>query len=119
MVTAMIMVVIIPVAIRVPTMAVFVPPPMCVGPAVLTRFVQLLTRVYYLSAFPAVVFRRFVQPMIGSCDAPLACRFIGANGRCADEDESARQRCGREPRPYEKRFLHLNLHIDFALLRVI
>jgi len=98
----MIMVVIIPVAVRVPTMIVFVPPLVCVCPAVLSRFVQLLARVYHLSAFPTVVFGGFVQPMIGFCDAPLACPFIGANRRCTDENQSACQRRCREPRPYPK-----------------
>src|SRR6266436_6144624 len=77
-VVVMIMVVIIPVAVRVPTMIVFVPPLVCVCPAVLSRFVQLLARVYHLSAFPTVVFGGFVQPMIGFCDAPLARRATGA-----------------------------------------
>jgi hypothetical protein len=80
---------IIPVAVRVPTMMVFVPPPVCVRPAVLSRLVQLLARVYHLSALPAVMFGGFVQPMIGFCDAPLARRFTSANHWCTHENESA------------------------------
>jgi len=97
-----IMVVLIPVAVRVPTMIVFVPPLVCVRPAVLSRLVQLLARVYHLSAFPTVVFGGFVQQMIGFCDAPLARPFIGANRRWTHENQSACQRRCREPRPYQK-----------------
>jgi hypothetical protein len=78
-VPVVLVVVIIPVTVRVPTMIVFVPPPVCVRPAVLSRLVQLLARIYRLSAFPAVMLHGFVQPMIGLGDAPLACRLIGAN----------------------------------------
>jgi hypothetical protein len=101
-IAGVIVVVIIPVAVRMPTMAVFVPPPVCVRPAVLARFVQLLASVYYLSAFPSVVFGGFVKPMIGFCNAPLARRFIGLNRRCTHENESTCQCCCRKPRAYPK-----------------
>jgi hypothetical protein len=71
-IAVMIVVVIIPVAVCMPTTFVLVPPPVCVRPAVLTRLVQLLARVYRLSTFPAVAFDSLVQPMIGFCDASLA-----------------------------------------------
>jgi hypothetical protein len=100
-----IMVVIIPVAVRVPTMIVFLPPLVCVRPAILSRLVQLLARVYHLSAFPTVVFGGFVQPMIGFCDAPLARPFISANRRWTDENQSACQRCCGKPRPYQNDFV--------------
>lgn len=85
-----------------PTMAVFVPPPVCVRPAVFALLVQSLARVYRLSAFPSVMFDCFVQPMIGFCDAPLARPFIGANRWCTHENESTCQRHCRKPRPYPK-----------------
>ena len=78
-VTIVIVVVIVPVAFGVPAMAVFVPPPVCVRPAVFSRFMQLLARVYHLSAVPAVMFSVFVQPMIGFGDAPLTGLFIGSH----------------------------------------
>ena len=112
------MVVIIPVAVRVPTMIVFVPPFVCVQPAVLSRLVQLLARVYHLSAFPTVVFGGFVQPMIGFCDAPLAGPFISAKRRWTDENQSACQRRCREPRCCPKRLFYLNLHFYSALLGI-
>jgi len=33
---------------------------------------------------PAVAFNSIVKPMIGLCDAPLACPVIGANHRRTD-----------------------------------
>ncbi len=101
-IAAVIMVMVIPVAVGMPTMAVFIPPPVRVRPAVFARLVQLLPRVYHLPAFPAVMFGGFVQPMIGFCDAPLARPFIGANRRWTHENQSACQRRCREPRPYQK-----------------
>jgi hypothetical protein len=92
-----IVVMVIPVAICMPTMAVFVPPPMRVRPAVLAGFMQLTACAARLSTLPSMVFDSFVQPMIGSCDAPLACCFLGANGRCADKNESTCE-CHRRKR---------------------
>lgn len=60
MVASAIMVMIIPIAVGVPAVAVFVPPPVCVRPAVFARFVQLLARIYHLSALPSVMLRGFV-----------------------------------------------------------
>jgi hypothetical protein len=67
-----IMVMIIPVAVRMPTTTVLVPPPVRARPAVLTRLAQLAARVFRLSTLPAVAFGCFVQAMVGFCDAPLA-----------------------------------------------
>ena len=80
-VAPMIVVVIIPVAIRVPAMPVFVPPPVCVCPAVLPRLMQLLPRVDCLPAIPPVVLGGFMQPMVRFRDPPLACPFIRASRR--------------------------------------
>jgi hypothetical protein len=91
-----VVVVLIPVALGMPTMTVFVPPLVCVCPAVLTRFVQLLTRLSRLSAFPSMVFSSFVQPMVGSRQASLACVVIGPKRRCTHEKKSTCQRCGRK-----------------------
>lgn len=117
-IAAVVMVVIIPVAVGMPAMAVFIPPPVGVSPAVLARFVQLLARVYHLSALPAMVFGSFVQPVIGFCDAPLARCFIGANCRCTHENESTCQRRCRKPRLYPNRYFRLVLHSCFALLLI-
>jgi hypothetical protein len=84
MITVAIVVVFIPVAVRMPAAGVFVPPPVFARPAVLTRFVQFSARVICLSTLPAVAFNSHVQPLIGSCYAPLASPIIGANRRRTD-----------------------------------
>jgi hypothetical protein len=81
-VAIMIMVVIVPIAVGVPTTAVFIPPLVCVRPAIFARFVQLLASVDHLSTLPAVMFGSYVQPVVGPGNAPLACVFIGAKRRC-------------------------------------
>jgi len=60
-----------------------------------------------------VTFGRFVQPMIGLRDAPLACMFIGSNRWHAHEDESTRHR-RRKTGPYPKRFIRLYSHFCFS-----
>jgi hypothetical protein len=117
-IAVMIVVVIVPVAVGVPAMAVFVPPPVRVRPAVFTGLVQLLARVYHLPAVPAVMFRGFVQPMIGFGDFPLACPFVGASWRRTHENEGARQRCGGKTGPQPKRFYCMNLHCYSSLLKI-
>ena len=100
MIAVMIVVVVIPVAIRAPAVSVFVPPPVRVRPAVLPRLVQLLACVRGLPALPPVAFHRLVEPVIGFCDAPLAGPFVGANSRRTDESENSRQHRGCEWGPY-------------------
>lgn len=84
MIAVAIVVMIIPVAVRMPAVGVFVPPPMFARPAELTRLAQFPARAICLSTLPAVAFNSHVQPLIGSCDAPLASPIIGANHRRTD-----------------------------------
>jgi len=79
MIAVVIVVVIIPIAVGAPAMVVFVPPPVCVRPAILACLVQLVARLFHLPALPAVMFGGFVNPVIGFGDFPLACPLIGAN----------------------------------------
>jgi hypothetical protein len=72
MVAVAIVVMIIPVAVGMPTTAVFVPPPVGARPAVLTSLAQLVPRAFRLFTLPAVALGSFVQAMVGFCDAPLA-----------------------------------------------
>jgi hypothetical protein len=55
-----IVIVVIPIAVGMPAVAVFVPPTMSLIPAVFTRFMQIVTRAIGLPAFPAVMLHRFV-----------------------------------------------------------
>ena len=85
LIPAMVMVVIVPVPVGMPPVAIFVPPLVRVRPAVLPRFMQLLACVYRLPAFPSMVLGSLMQPMIRSCDSPLASVFIRANRRRAHQ----------------------------------
>jgi len=66
------MIVVIPVATVVPTAAVFIPPTTPLIPAAFPRLAQFVPRVLGLSAFPAVMFRGFMQPVVRFGNAPLA-----------------------------------------------
>jgi len=91
-IAAVIVVVIVPIAVGVPAMAVLVPPALCVRPAILACLVQLLARVYHLSAVPAVMFCSLMKPMVGFGDPPLAAPFIvGADRRRPGKNKSSRQ----------------------------
>jgi len=87
-----IMIVIVPVAVGVPAMAVFIPPFVSVGPAILARFTEFVAGAFGLFAVPSVMFGSFVDAMVGSGHAVLAFAFIGAEGGCAYEEK----RCGQD-----------------------
>jgi hypothetical protein len=88
-----IMVVVIPIAIRVPAMSVFIPPPMIPVPAALPHCSQLATPLFGLSALVAVMFDRFVQFVIGFRNPSLAIVVIGPQLRCARKHQKAGQCC--------------------------
>ena len=62
--TIAVVIVIIPIAFRVPAMLVFIPPSMDAGPAVLPRFMQFLTRALGLPALVAMPCHGLVQFVI-------------------------------------------------------
>jgi len=101
-IVVVVVIMIIPITVGVPTMAVFVPPLVRVRPAIFSRFVQLLACVDCLSAVPAMMFGGFVQAVVGFCNAPLASRLVATNRRCAHENKGGCQRHCREPRLYQK-----------------
>jgi len=72
-----IMIVIIPVALGAPTVAVFIPPAMVAGVAILAGFVELTARLVSLTAVAAMVFNGFMETMIRPGNALLA-TIIGA-----------------------------------------
>ena len=65
------MIAIIPVSLIVPTMPIFVPPPVLRLPAMLALFVQFVPRFSRFPALIAVVFNSLVQSVIGMRDPPL------------------------------------------------
>jgi len=82
-----IVVVVVPIAVGVPTMLVLIPPAMGAVPAIVARFVQFMPRMIRLFAFAAVMLDGFMKTMIGPGDAFLASVVIGAQTRCASEEQ--------------------------------
>ena len=88
-------IVVIPIAIGMPAVAVFVPPAMALIPAAFACFAQFMTRTIRLPAVPAVMFHGFVEFVVRLDNAPLAAAVV------------IRQRDGG-PRPQLKeRVVHL------------
>jgi hypothetical protein len=88
-----IVIVVIPIAVGMPAVAVFVPPAMPLVPAAFPRFAQFVPRMVRLPAVPAVIFDSFVQPMIRFGDAPLATIIVvGGCPRCSCECQQAEKR---------------------------
>jgi hypothetical protein len=81
----LIVIAIIPVSLIVPTMAIFVPPPVVRLPAMLALFVQFVPRFSRFPALIAVVFNGLVQSVIGMRDPPLTVVVgvqLGNSGHC-------------------------------------
>jgi hypothetical protein len=88
-----VVIVIIPIAIGVPAVAILIPPAMALVPATFARFVQFVPRTIGLPAFPAVMLDGFVQPVIRLGDAPLATAVvIRARTRRPGKDREANKR---------------------------
>jgi hypothetical protein len=103
-----IMVMIVPVAIGVPAMAVFIPPFVVPAPASLAGLMQVVARVVRLLAVPAMMFNSFVEPVIGLGNATLAVIVIGDSARSSSEEQESAQ-CGRGqyrfPEPFDTSLL--------------
>jgi hypothetical protein len=93
-------VIVIPIAIAVPAVVIFVPPSVIGLPAILSSFLQFVPRVLRLLALPTMVFDGFVNPVIGSHHAILAFPFIRTNRRCTSEHKkSGERRAGQDKFP--------------------
>ncbi len=79
-----VVIVLIPVAVPMPTVVVFIPPSVSHLPAVLPRFVQLLAPMSGLLAPVSVMLNRFVELVIGPRDPTLA-SVLGPQARCAGQ----------------------------------
>jgi len=108
----MVVVMIVPVAIGVPAMAIFIPPLVIPAPATLAGLVQLVARALRLFAVPAMMLTSFVQLVIGLGNAMLALIVIGDSARSSSEEQESAQ-CGRgqysvpEPLDFSR---HKSLH---------
>jgi len=77
-----VVIVVIPVAIAMPTVPVFIPPPPPHLPTVLPRFVQFMAPMSGLLAPVSVILNGFVELVIRTRDSTLAI-VIGPYARCA------------------------------------
>jgi hypothetical protein len=77
----MIVVMIVPVAFRVPAMPVFIPPFVKLAPAEFARFMQLVTSTLRLGAVPSMMLSCFVKPVVGPYKTVTASVVIGSSSR--------------------------------------
>ncbi len=80
-------IIIIPIAVCMPTMPVFIPPSMLYPPAALPRLVQFMAPVLGLLALVSVMLDGFVQLVVHARDASLTIVVIGAQVRCAGKHQ--------------------------------
>jgi len=84
-ISVVIVIVVIPIAFRVPATLVFIPPSMDAGPAVLPRLTQFPTRVLGLPALESMPGNGLVQLVVRARHAALAIVFVGAHQRHCGE----------------------------------
>jgi hypothetical protein len=102
----MVVIVVIPIAIGAPAVAIFVPPAMAFVPAAFAGLAQFVARVIRLPAFPAVVLDGFVKPVVRLGNTSLA--TIVAFGGCpwgSRECQHAKKCCGYQQGPSEELLL--------------
>jgi len=112
-----IVIVVIPIAIGMPAVAVFVPPAMAFVPAAFPRFAQFMPRVIRLPAGPAVMIDGLVQPMICLGDAALALVIaISIHARGSGKGQQSKQGNRRQQDSPENPLLsRLKAHSHFIL----
>ena len=90
LVAIMVVIVVVPITIGMPAVAVFVPPTMAFIPAEFPRLVQIVARVVRLPAVPAVMLHGFVEPVISFGDAALATTVVIGKcaGRCSERQHA-------------------------------
>ena len=90
-----IVVMIIPIAIGTPSVAVFVPPTVAVLPAIFARFTQLVPGVIGLAALASMVLDSFMKTMIRSRNSLLAIVVGPQSWRACEHQESRQGRSGQ------------------------
>jgi hypothetical protein len=86
----MVVVMIIPVTLSMPAVAVFIPPFVELAPAKLACLMQFVTRMLRFWTVPSMMLSSFVKPVVGPHKAMPASIVIGNRARsCSKEQESA------------------------------
>jgi hypothetical protein len=74
-VAIMVVVMIVPIALRMPAMLVFIPPSVDPAPAILARLMQLMTRMLRLWTVPSMMLSSLVKPVVG-LHKPMPARIV-------------------------------------------
>jgi hypothetical protein len=90
----MVVVMIIPIPVRMPAMAVFIPPFVKLAPAKLARLMQLVTRTLRLRTVPSMMLSSFVKPVVGLHKAMTASIVIRHSTGCRTKKQDSPQ-CSR------------------------
>jgi len=80
-----VVIVVIPIAVVMPTMSVFIPPFVVSFPAAFPFFVQFMAPMLGLVALVSVMLNGFVQFVVHMRDATLAIGVVGVQTRCTSE----------------------------------
>jgi hypothetical protein len=112
-----IVIVVIPIAVGVPAVAVFIPPTVPPAPAVFARFTQVVARMIGLPAVPAVMLNGFVQLVVRPGDSPLAISVVFCGRpRRSGEGQHAEKCRSSEQRPSEEFILsQMKRHVSSIL----
>ena len=85
-----VVIMIVPIAIGVPAVSIFIPPTMPLAPAAFAGFPQIAPGMLGLLAVGAVMLDGFVQIVVGLDDAPLTAVVVVGQGRwCGSECQQA------------------------------
>jgi hypothetical protein len=119
-VAIVIVVVFVPIALCVPTVAVFVPPAMVVIPATFACFLEFVASMIGLPAVPTMVLDGLVHFVVGLGNAPLTTAIVivvvGESARGGRERQQTRQRCDGQNCTSQKLLLSGVLEHGFSIL---
>jgi hypothetical protein len=87
----MVVVMIVPIALCVPAMLVFIPPFVGPAPAILARLMQFVARMLRLWAVPSVVLSSFVKPVVGLDEPMPAIIVVRRSARCCTKKQDSTQ----------------------------
>ena len=90
----MVVVMIVPIALCMPAMAVFIPPFVELAPAELARLMQFVTRMLRFWTVPSMMLSSFVKPVVGLHKAMPARIVIRSSTRCRSKKQYSAQCSG-------------------------
>ena len=103
-----VVVMVVPIAIRAPAVAVFIPPAMAMFPTPSARFGKLMAIFYSLRAVPAMMLGGFMEFVIRVGDAPLA--VVVRVQWCSTREKKRGAQGSRGKKCANPRWIKLSLH---------